>query len=153
MTIYDSYPPVPESWLYQLCLLELAANTVYRNIPATSTTQSTTTLSSSKSASPSSTPTSGPSVTSSPSATGSTAGSPTGSSTGASTQNNTTKSSSKAWIAGAVIGPIVFVVAVGALGFWLRRRMGKPTATSDLRPLSGQVGYVRSMPPSLPNNN
>jgi len=39
---------------------------------------------------------------------------------GATTDDNT--SGSKAWIAGAVVGPVVAIVCIGLLGFWLGRR-------------------------------
>jgi len=127
MTVYASYPSASESWLVRGCATNWKAFTIYREIvTATSKTSAT------------STPTTGPSVPNAgPSATG------TGSRSEAAATDTpaATASTSQAWIAGAVIGPVVALAGLGFLAFWLGMRKAKnknaPEGTPSMMPPPG----------------
>lgn len=74
------------------------------------------------------------STTPAPTATSPPTSAPTSATTTAGAEGSTSSSSSSgsnAWIAGAVIGPLVAVVGVGLLAFWLGRRHSRKVAASQ----------------------
>ncbi|KAK3396628.1 hypothetical protein B0T20DRAFT_395137 [Sordaria brevicollis] len=130
MTVYESYPYAFKSWLVYDCGMDWIAHTVFRDIhystceaasptpsAATETIPTTTGASYVATAPTQASPASGVGGIASPSST------ETGSSI------HSTSSASKAWIAGAVAGPVVALVA-GALGFWFGTRR-KPPGTEQ----------------------
>jgi len=113
------------------CAQAWLANSVYRTLDVTTTTSSSSSSSATSSSQfPSSTSQSSifTSGTPSPSRSQSTAPSST---SGADNANQSggpdpaEKSSSKAWIAGAVIGPVVAVIVIAAIAFWLGKRSAR----------------------------
>ncbi|KAF2829397.1 hypothetical protein CC86DRAFT_189089 [Ophiobolus disseminans] len=122
MTIFAKSPKVAPSAFNYACRTGWLAHTVYRELAATTTSSSSL---------PSSTITPGISMpTATPSSTSvSIASTPTASSSPPGDQ------ASKAWIAGAVIGPLVGVSLIGALVFWWRRRgKGRPAHPHEVGP-------------------
>ncbi|KAK3335038.1 hypothetical protein B0H65DRAFT_512669 [Neurospora tetraspora] len=120
-TIYESYPSASLSWISYGCEPVTGDRhfTLYRNL-GTSASMPTT--------SPRDTgPTGAPSPGSSVSALSTLE--PTSIS-----DSTTPSSSSKAWIAGAAAGPVIALLAIGALVFWWKRRRAKkhvPASESD----------------------
>ncbi|KAK1776419.1 hypothetical protein QBC45DRAFT_216517 [Copromyces sp. CBS 386.78] len=115
MTIMDKFPSATDSWVRHWCAnSDVEAHTVYREIAATTTSSTTHRSQTSQTADPAS-------------------------SNWLSEASNTLyddytpmdsgESPSKAWIAGAVAGPVVALVALGAFAFWYRRRK-QQTATT-----------------------
>ncbi|OAL03951.1 hypothetical protein IQ06DRAFT_291585 [Phaeosphaeriaceae sp. SRC1lsM3a] len=142
MTIYASQPNVLPSARNYGCRAQWSANTLYKELATTATPSSSSAPVSSASPASSAAPTTlamsttPPAITSNPSSTPSSAstGTPLGqdSSSGSS-------SSSKAWIAGAVVGPLVLLGAlVAGLLFWRRRRNQKRDASQ--MPLTQEIG-------------
>ncbi|OQE19519.1 hypothetical protein PENSTE_c015G01253 [Penicillium steckii] len=124
MEIYDyatTETPIFDIW----CASDWpsSASTIFRSTaPATTTTDSQTTT----------TATPGSSATSTTAA----------ATTTASNANGGEKKESKAWIAGAVIGPVAGCAILGALGFWLARRMRNKNEANQ--PSQGQdKGYFQ----------
>ncbi|KAJ5501415.1 hypothetical protein N7453_006232 [Penicillium expansum] len=141
MTIFQASPFATPSASNIFCGLGWAANTIYRELQATTTTESTSssTLSTTTSrTSQSSTTTTAPTTADSQASQ-----SPTPTAV-------PTKSASKAWIAGAVIGPIAGV-AIAVLIAWLvyRRKQKQPSSSqgepfvthSPLQPPQESRGY------------
>ncbi|KAK0738639.1 hypothetical protein B0T18DRAFT_492566 [Schizothecium vesticola] len=107
MTIFASYPYASQSWLQMGCARDFSASKVYREIVPTAPTTS----------SPSTRPaTTGAAATTPPSPTNTPAPPPA--------------AASQAWIAGAVIGVVVAVAALGFLAFWFGRRRGRKTGVA-----------------------
>ncbi|KAK1751449.1 hypothetical protein QBC47DRAFT_391839 [Echria macrotheca] len=131
MTIYDKSPSASSSWLMRGCATNWSAFTIYREVVTTSSQSSTiapttgpTVSKQTPSATPTSAnPTSRPSETSEPAAAG----------------------ASQAWIAGAVIGPVVAVAGLGFLAFWLGMKRGKKNTVEPLvladSSTSGRMSY------------
>jgi hypothetical protein len=120
------YLVATSSWLVMGCGKNWKANAVYREVVPTAGAVTTITASASTSSVSSA---SGPSATQQTSEPGTTPGQGTDPAlqTGTppptnDTQQPDTESASKAWIAGAVIGPLVADAALGFLFFWLRKR-------------------------------
>ncbi|KAK0704446.1 hypothetical protein B0H67DRAFT_350062 [Lasiosphaeris hirsuta] len=133
MTVYASYPSASDSWLVRGCATNWKAFTVYRAIVTTTSASTTSTTS----ASPSSTPTAATATT-------------TGSAPTDTGDAQPQAAASQAWIAGAVIGPVIAVGLIGFLAFWLGTRRGRgkaaPTVlapTSETTPsmMGPGVGY------------
>lgn len=146
MTIYASQPNAAPSARNYGCRAQWSANTLYREIATTSSPSSSSTPVSS--ASPASSavpttlaisttpPTSDPSSPTSSPPSSTNTGTPLGQEGGSSSSSS---SSSKAWIAGAVIGPLVLLGAIVAgLLFWRRRRNQKKDASQT--PLTHEIG-------------
>ncbi|KAK3339746.1 hypothetical protein B0T25DRAFT_362603 [Lasiosphaeria hispida] len=114
MTVYASYPSASDSWLVRGCATNWKAFTVYRAIVTATSASTTSTMSASPSSAPSA-------------ATATTTGSAPTNTGDAQPQ----AAASQAWIAGAVIGPVIAVALIGFLAFWLgtRRGRGKTTPT------------------------
>ncbi|KAK0623742.1 hypothetical protein B0T14DRAFT_565067 [Immersiella caudata] len=130
MTVYASYPSADESWLMRGCATNWRASTIYREI-VTSTSTSTTTSATAGASVPTTTPT----------ATGTAAGAggePTG-------EPVASSSPSQAWIAGAVIGPLVALAILGAVAFWLGKRKGKKSAVQPMQSAQPPNGAAASM--------
>ncbi|KAK1827005.1 hypothetical protein QBC39DRAFT_363004 [Podospora conica] len=126
MTVYGSYPSADQSWLIRGCAgTAFKMSTIFREIIT-----ATSTKSSSKTASQASTPTnSGPAVTgpadnadNEDGSAGQVTAPPTGLPAATGTPQASTEGGSKAWIAGAVIGPIIGLALIGLVAFWLGRR-------------------------------
>ncbi|RAL02480.1 uncharacterized protein BO80DRAFT_423903 [Aspergillus ibericus CBS 121593] len=144
MTIYQSEPYATPSASNLFCANFWSANTIYRELPATTTssatsgsTPSVTTASITSAPSSTQTATASPSATSSPSA-----------------------KKSRAWIAGAVIGAVAGVVAIiAATIFFLRHRITRrPEAIQyenvSVRPVSELPSDTSTeMAHELPHNN
>jgi len=121
MTIFQTSPFGGPSTLNIFCEQGWTANTIYRELPAQTTSSSTT------SSDTSATSTSSPSATSTSQSTiliPATPPSPA-------TTQAPTPSPSKAWIAGAVIGSIVGISLI-YLAFWIGGRRGKKAAVTDI---------------------
>jgi len=109
MTIYASYPFAVDRWLKIGCVQPgFNAHTAYREIVVTQTSSGSAAI-----------PDNTGSSTSQPSQTGT----PSPGQSAAETQAST--SSSQAWIAGAVVGPLVAAALVGFAAFWLGKRRGR----------------------------
>ncbi|KAK4448978.1 hypothetical protein QBC34DRAFT_464237, partial [Podospora aff. communis PSN243] len=124
MTVYASYPSAAESWLMRGCATNWRASTIYREI-VTATSSSTTTSATAGASVPTTTPT----------RTGTAAGA--GGEPTSPGEVAATSAPSQAWIAGAVIGPLVALAALGALAFWLGKRKGKKSAAQPVQPPNG----------------
>ncbi|KAJ6123901.1 hypothetical protein N7471_011218 [Penicillium samsonianum] len=134
MTIFQTFPYATPSASNIFCGFHWEANTIYRELQATTTTEST------------SSPT--PSTTTSqrsPTATTGLAKDSQASQSPTPTVAPTTTSSSKAWIAGAVIGPLAGVAIIAALVFWriYRRKQKEPS-------LSQEQPFMSHGPPQPP---
>lgn len=142
MTIYASQPNAQPSARNYGCRAQWSANTLYKELAATSSPSSSSTPVASASPASSAvgttlamstTPIT--SITSSVPSSAST-GTPLGQEGGSSSSSS---GSSKAWIAGAVIGPLVLLGAIVAgLLFWRRRRNQKRDASQ--MPLTHEIG-------------
>ncbi|KAF2129297.1 hypothetical protein P153DRAFT_385513 [Dothidotthia symphoricarpi CBS 119687] len=113
MTIFATSPNILPSAHNIACRLAWSANTVYRNLAVTTSSSRIVTSSTS-----SPTPTASASTSSSTS----TISSVSVSATPTSTSPAAPTSQSKAWIAGAVIGPIIGIVLIVGAIFWWRRK-------------------------------
>ncbi|KAK0742541.1 hypothetical protein B0T21DRAFT_132591 [Apiosordaria backusii] len=114
-TVLASSPTASESWIVILCTQSDAARTTHTLFRETTGTTSTTpTLISTSTAAEPSSSSSVPSTTTGPAAT-------TAITAGPESQGT----SSQAWIAGAVIGPIVAVALMGFFGFWFGKRRAR----------------------------
>ncbi|KAJ5811152.1 hypothetical protein N7447_010668, partial [Penicillium robsamsonii] len=132
MTIFQTFPYATPSASNIFCGFRWKANTIYRELEATTTESSTAPPSS---PTPSTTtlrtgqfPTTTPAPTKPISTTGSSVSqSPT------STAATTTTSSSKAWIAGVVVGPIAGIALIAGLIFWwnYRRKAKQPSLSQE----------------------
>lgn len=123
MTVFASYPSADQSWLVKGCATNWRAFTIYREIiTSTSTSSATRTASQASSAT-----LSGPSVTSpvendNEGGSGQITAAPTGLPAPTGTAQSSTEGGSKAWIAGAVIGPLLGLALIGFVVFFLMRR-------------------------------
>ncbi|KAK4172764.1 hypothetical protein QBC36DRAFT_337175 [Triangularia setosa] len=111
-TVLASSPTASQSWIVILCTQSDAARTTHTLFRETTGTTSTTLTSSSTSTTAESLSTSSIHLTT----TWSEIAAPT------TMEPELQQPSSQAWIAGAVIGPIVAVAVMGLLGFWLGKR-------------------------------
>jgi len=133
-------------WYLVGCATDSGKHTIYLTYPGDETAASTAfpTAAESTAASPaaSSTPNSAATSTDASGTAQSQSffsGIPTAATTAIAAPSSSHKSSSKAWIAGAVLGPILFLLALGALAFFLlRRRRSKSNP------------YVENAPPPPP---
>ncbi|KAH7395027.1 hypothetical protein DE146DRAFT_68109 [Phaeosphaeria sp. MPI-PUGE-AT-0046c] len=142
MTIYASQPNVQPSARNYGCRAQWSANTLFKELAATPTPSSSSAPVSSASPASSAVSTtlamSTTPIASNPSTIPSSAntGAPLGQDGGA---TGGSSSSSKAWIAGAVVGPLVLLGAlVAGLLFWRRRRNQKRDASQ--MPLTQEIG-------------
>lgn len=123
MTVFASYPSADQSWLVKGCATNWRAFTIYREIiTSTSTSSATRTASQASSAT-----LSGPSVTSpvendNEGGSGQITAPPTGLPAPTGTPQPSTGGGSKAWIAGAVVGPLLGLALIGFVVFFLMRR-------------------------------
>jgi hypothetical protein len=135
MTVYATQPNVLPSVINYACRYNWVANTLFKELTATTTPSSSST----------------PAVASNPLTTPSSvsAGTPPEQEGGAS---GSSSSPSKAWIAGAVVGPLVLLGAVIAgLLFWRRQRNKKRDA-SQTPPLTQKIGSSHQ-PSELPGQH
>ncbi|EGO51380.1 hypothetical protein NEUTE1DRAFT_149182 [Neurospora tetrasperma FGSC 2508] len=125
MTIFD-HPRPTNSWVNIGCASQWSANTIYRELEASTTSTSTT-------------PTTTPSVSTSEPSLASAVTTPTSNSPFLTAAPIDPKpSTSKAWIAGPVAGGIVALLLLGALFFWWRRR--KSAQERNNTPSMAQTG-------------
>ncbi|PYI12674.1 hypothetical protein BO78DRAFT_8229 [Aspergillus sclerotiicarbonarius CBS 121057] len=134
MTIYQSEPYATPSASNLFCANFWSANTIYRELPATTTTSSATSGST-------------PSVTTASITSSTTSATQTSTASPSATSSPSAKRS-RAWIAGAVIGAVAGVVAiVAATIFFLRHRISR-------RPEAVQYENVSTKPVSeLPSES
>ncbi|KAH6851340.1 hypothetical protein B0I37DRAFT_133726 [Chaetomium sp. MPI-CAGE-AT-0009] len=117
MTIYQSYPSAALSWSAIGCVQPgFDASTVYREIVVGTTTTAPLGSSTGTGTTPSAVPSTPVETGARESANASQPDSPT----------------SQAWIAGAVIGPVVAVALVAFLAFWLGRRKGRKEVKGEI---------------------
>ena len=115
MTIYASYPFAVDRWLKIGCVQPgFNAHTAYREIVVTQTTSGSAAI-----------PDNTRSSTSQPSQTR------TSSPGQSAAENQASTPSSQAWIAGAVVGPLVAVALAGFAAFWLGKRRGRKGERAD----------------------
>lgn len=140
MTVYASYPSAKDSWLVAGCATNWDAFTIYRQLEAT--TSATTRPSTTRPTSAPSTPT-----TSSPGPTGTSAGNDGGDSDRSPTPapEPTSGGGSQAWIAGAVIGPVVLLGVLGYLAFWFGFKRGKKPTPPGGPEMAGAGGPAPSV--------
>ncbi|KAK4224351.1 hypothetical protein QBC38DRAFT_446526 [Podospora fimiseda] len=129
ITIYPTFPAGDQTWLYFACGLgntvEAPYSTLYRETAAATTTSSRSLSTSTSATSSSQTISLGP-VNTSP------------------VQSTDDKdleeggSSSKAWIAGAVVGPLLAIAVIGLAVFFIRRRK-RPDTFGDNGEMNGGV--------------
>lgn len=147
MTIYQTWPNGSPLWITYFCAQNWAANTVYRQLQVTSSTTCKTgfpipyssyvpvvisvlrklwvaTSTSSTSTTAATTTSASPGSSTNPTATSTQTGQHTDLADAA------VRAPSQAWIAGAVVGPIVGCALVGFLVFWIMRRRAKKASAA-----------------------
>ncbi|GKZ59942.1 hypothetical protein AnigIFM63309_001398 [Aspergillus niger] len=137
MTIYQSEPYATPSAYNLFCADFWSAYTIYRELPATTTSTTSATSDSTTSA------TTAP-ITSMATKTAS------GTQTSTASPSSTSTSSSgksQAWIAGPVIGAVAGVLAIAAVViFFLRRRMTRHPQAMDYQSVSPSARTVSELP-------
>ncbi|KAK4446689.1 hypothetical protein QBC34DRAFT_304663 [Podospora aff. communis PSN243] len=125
MTIYQSYPFAADYWLKIGCVQpDFDAHTIYREIVPTAATTSA-----------GAGPSTGSSATTTPFASKTGGADAQRSAEASLTQSNSEPS--KAWIAGAVIGPVLAIALAAFVVFWVKRRRGRSEAEE-----AGKVEYA-----------
>ncbi|KAK7920477.1 hypothetical protein PG985_008499 [Apiospora marii] len=132
MQVISISPHVTPIWTVFQCGRNWKANTVYRRVAVGSTISTgRASTATTPGTSPATTPATPPSGTAIPL--------PTGTETGSTELPAPAPASSQAWIAGAVIGPVVGCALVGLLVWWItRHRMKKASAATA----AGSAGWT-----------
>ncbi|KAJ5475939.1 hypothetical protein N7475_001668 [Penicillium sp. IBT 31633x] len=152
MTIFQTAPYATPSASNIFCAENWVAFTVFRELPATTTSSDSSTITTSAASSSRtvlSTTTSSETLSTTPS-TAATA-TRTAQASGLPTTTETSGSSSKAWIAGVVVGPVVGVALIAAIVGWLiYRRKQRQQKLQREQPLTNENFAYRTGPYKQP---